>query len=110
MKRREFLKSFGIVAGAGAVATTATILTEDKQTNLSNLANFSDARLRRRFEQWELTFSSSDKFDPSNKNQLIVEIGGFKFQLSGLDNVDISRFGKHGKYSYKLSGTGWESL
>lgn len=123
MNRRGFLKG-GIATGVGALFAKDTFSVEPNKKNYydvggrkiykegyGELANFQDGKLKRNFNgNWTLMFSSPNKFSPSGIKNLIVEIGGYKFELISLKEIETIETKKSNLFYYELKGNDWIKL
>jgi len=111
VNRRNFLKT--LAGGSAAVATigASKLLLLDKPVDnvISDLADFTDAKLKRKFlGEWELSFHTTDMFDPTGKNDLIVEIDEFVYRLFNPKEIEVDS--NNGWYHYTLGGRGYERI
>lgn len=113
MNRREFIKSLGLVTAGSAVTIVPAVLLKEQPPPIEPI-QFDKADLQRWTDgKWHLGFESEKVFNPSGKNDIVIEIGEYKLLLKNMGKVEHSwEFkGKSGKnYIHWISGDGWEEI
>ena len=108
MNRRDFIKSLSLVA-AGSTATIVPVALLKEAQPIEPI-KFDKATLQRWTNgRWHLNFEAEEVFNPSGKNDIVVELAEFKFLLKNMGKIEHS-WEFEGNYIHWVSGDGWEEV